>query len=149
MPYLTGTAANTGIAIPIPPYQSMFDTAPATTCPLASITQFNVQVGGQNLFQQNFSYDFETFINETSAMNAINGGISTGITSGLISSYDWDNAYRYYVADVSRRLGSEDGTPKSITVQGTNNTTKTMDYVCFVVFEKKVSVNMLTGEIAR
>ena len=54
--YLTGTAANTGLAIAANTYQSVFDTAPGTTAPLAAITQFQVQVGGQNMFQQNFQY---------------------------------------------------------------------------------------------
>jgi hypothetical protein len=59
MPYLTGSAANTGLAIAANTYQSVFDTAPGTTAPLAFITQLQVQIGGQNMFQQNFQYDFE------------------------------------------------------------------------------------------
>ena len=55
MPYLTGSAANTGLAIAADTYQSVFDTAPGTTAPLASITQLQVQIGGQNMFQQNFN----------------------------------------------------------------------------------------------
>jgi hypothetical protein len=47
MPYLTGTAANTGLAIAANTYQSVFDTAPGTTAPLAAVTQFQVQIGGQ------------------------------------------------------------------------------------------------------
>jgi hypothetical protein len=100
MPYLTVTAANTGLAIAANTYQSVFDTATGTTAHLAAITQFQVQIGGQNIFQQNFQYDFETFMNETSAMNAINGGLSTGITNGLIGHYEWENQYRYYVCDI-------------------------------------------------
>ncbi len=48
-------AANTGLAIAANTYQSVFVTAPGTTAPLASITQFQVQIGGQNIFQQNFN----------------------------------------------------------------------------------------------
>ena len=61
---------------------------------------------------------------ELSRVNAINGGETVGITSGLITADMWSNAYRYYVADVSRREKSEDIVPKSITLIGTNNTTK-------------------------
>ena len=88
MPYLTGTAANTGLTVAANIYQSVFDTASGTTDPLAAVTQFQVQIGGQNMFQQNFQYDFEKFINETSAMNEINGGLSTGITNELIGHYE-------------------------------------------------------------
>lgn len=130
-------------------YQSPFDSAPGTTAPLASIYNFNVQVGGRNIFQQNFNYDFENFMNELSRINAINGGETLGITSGLITADMWSNAYRYYVADVSRREKSEDIVPKSITIIGTNNTAITMDYICFVVFERKVKINMLDGSLVR
>lgn len=140
--------ASTGLANLLP-YQSPFDTSPGTTAPLGSIYNFNIQVGGRNIFQQNFNYDFESFMNEVSHINAINGGETLGITSGLITADMWSNAYRYYVADVSRREKSEDIVPKSITVIGTNNTAITMDYICFIVFERKVKINMLDGSILR
>lgn len=149
IPQLTGTAANMGWANAntAPEYQSPFSSSPATTAPLASITNFNVQIGGKNIFQQNFNYDFETFKNEVVSANAVNGGVITGIANGLISKYDWDNAYRYYVVDLGRREQFEDITPKSILVQGTNNTYVAMDYFCFVVFERKVKINMLDGSL--
>jgi hypothetical protein len=130
-------------------YQSPFDSAPGTTAPLGSIYNFNVQVGGRNIFQQNFNYDFENFNNEISRINAINGGETFGITSGLITADMWSNAYRYHVANISRREKSEDIVPKSITVLGTNNTAITMDYICFVVFERKIKINMLDGSLVR
>lgn len=86
---------------------------------------------------------------ELSRVNAINGGETVGITSGLITADMWSNAYRYYVADVSRREKSEDIVPKSITLIGTNNTAITMDYICFVVFERKIKINMLDGSLVR
>lgn len=36
--------------------------------------------------------------------NSINGGLDTGLTSGLIDYQKWINCYRYYVVDLSRRL---------------------------------------------
>lgn len=147
MPYLTGTAADTGLAIAANTYQSVFDTAPATTAPLAASTQFQVRIGGQNAFQQNFQYDFETFINETSSINAANGVLSTGVVNGLIGHYEWENAYRYYCRDISRRLPSEDSVPKSVVVQGINNTSKSMDYVCFIIYKRRIVVDMLTGAL--
>lgn len=130
-------------------YQSPFDSAPGTTAPLGSIYNFNVQVGGRNIFQQNFNYDFENFNNEIAHINAINGGETLGITSGLITADMWSNAYRYHVADISRREKSEDIVPKSITIIGTNNTAIIMDYICFVVFERKIKINMLDGSLVR
>jgi hypothetical protein len=145
IPVLSG--ANSGVAGNISPYQSCFDTCPATTAPLAAITQFNAQVGGKNLFQQNFQYDFENFMNEVVSMNSINGAKSTGLMSGLISSYDWDNLYRYYVIDLSRRLPADDKIPRSLSIQGINNTSKTIDYICFIEFSRKIIIDTLTGAI--
>lgn len=106
MPYLTVIAANTGLAIAANTHQSVFDTAPGTTAPLADIIQFQVQLGGQNMFQQNFQYDYESFINETSAMNATDGGLSTGLTNCLIGHYEWEDQYRYYGWDLSLKIAS-------------------------------------------
>jgi hypothetical protein len=145
IPQLTGTAANTGLAIAANPYQSLFDSSPATTCPLALLGQFNIQVAGANMYQSSLRYDYEVFYNEVSSINAINGGLSTGLTSGLISQSMWDNLYRYYVCDLSRRVPSEDGVAKSVVFQGVNQTTKTMDYICFIAFERKVVIDMETG----
>lgn len=130
-------------------YQSPFDSAPGTTAPLASIQNFNVQIGGRNIFQQNFNYDFEDFVNELSHANAINGGETIGLTSGLITQAMWSNSYRYYVADVGRHEKPEDLVPKSITILGTNNTAITMDYICFVVFGRKIKINMEDGSLER
>jgi hypothetical protein len=84
MPYLNGTAVSTGLDIAANTFLSIFDTAHGTTAPLAAITQFQVQFGVQNMLQQNFQYDFKAFINETSAMKAVDGALSTGIVNGLI-----------------------------------------------------------------
>jgi hypothetical protein len=149
MPFATPGAAAAGLFlnVSVPTYQSPFDTAPGTTTPMAAITQFQVQVGGQNMLQQNFQYDFENFFNEVSQINAINGGASTGITCGLIGQYEWDNAYRYYVVDISRRLSSEDSVPKSIVIQGINASSVSLDLVCFIVYERKVVIDMNTGAL--
>lgn len=145
IPQLTGQAANTGLAINVNPYQSLFDSSPGTTCPLALLGQFNIQVAGANMYQSSLRYDYEVFYNEVSSINAINGGLSTGMTSGLISQCMWDNLYRYYVCDLSRRVPSEDGVAKSVVFQGVNQTAKTMDYICFIAFERKVVIEMDTG----
>jgi hypothetical protein len=58
MPYLTGSEASTGLAIAANTYQPVLDTASGRTVPLDAITQFQVPIGGQNIFQQNFQYDF-------------------------------------------------------------------------------------------
>jgi hypothetical protein len=146
IPVLNGAAGNAATAA-LTPYQSCFDSCPGTSSPMAAITQFNVQVSGKNMFQQNFQYDYEAFMNELQSVNALNGGCSTGLTSGLIGAYEFDNGYRYYVCDVSRRTSSDDKVPKSVVITGTNNTSKIMDYVCFIVYERNISIDLQTSQI--
>lgn len=140
VPVLNSTAGNAATASLVP-FQSCFDPCPGTTSPLASITNFNVQISGKNLFQQNYQYDYETYKSEVASLNALNGEEVLGLTSGLISKYMWDNCYRFYVANLSRRELFEDGKAKSIQVLGTNNTNKLMDYYCFVFYENVIEID--------
>lgn len=129
------------------PYQSPYDSAPGTTCPLAAVTNFNVAVAGKNVFQANVDYDFDMFENEVMSANALNGGLSTGLTSGLLSRAMWDNSYRYVVTDISRGSPISDDIPKSIQVSGKNSTSVAMDFFCFVVYEKKATIDVATSQL--
>jgi hypothetical protein len=126
---------------------SPFDTFPGTGHPLAAITNFNVQVGGRNLFQQNFQYNFEFFMNEMARINAINGGVEMGLTSGLITQSLWDNGYRFYVCDLTRRPSIEDGVAKSVQILGQNATPYAMNFTCFIAYDKKVNIDMAEGKL--
>lgn len=127
-------------------WQSPFTTEPGTTSPTALVTNFNLQISGQNIFQQNQQYDYDTFLNELRQINAINGGNSTGLTSGLLTQQDFQFGFRYYVADLSRRLPGDD-VARSILVLGTNNTSVAMDYICIVQYQRKLSIDLRTGGI--
>ncbi len=144
VPVLNNVAGNAATAS-LTPYQSPFDTCPATTTPCAYISNFNILVSGKNVFQQNFNYTYETYINELSSFGAINGNLDTGLTSGLINKFDFENGYGYHVANLSRFPKTSIGVPQSVSVVGTNNTSKIMDYMTFIVFEREIEINMVTG----
>lgn len=149
LPY-ANTASGVFATATCPVYQSPFDTAPATTTPLASITQLQILVSGRNVFYQPEAYDFDQFINEFAKINAVNGNDIDGLTSGLISPYLWDNAYRAVVADLSRFNTPENrGLPVSIDVQYVNNTAVTMDYIWFVFYDDSFDLNVLDGSIKK
>lgn len=131
----------------IPPWQSPFDTAPATTTPLAALSNFNVQLGGVNLFQQNQIYDFQQFQDELSRIFALNGGCTVGLSNGLLGQYEFDNSYRFYVGDLTRVPKGERSTSKSISVMGTNATNVTLTLLCFVLYEKRVWIKTDNGEL--
>lgn len=126
---------------------SPFDSAPATTAPRAYLTDFNVLISNMNIFQQNINYSFENFIQEMSPVNSINGGLGIGCTSGLIDYNMWVNNYRYYVVDLSRRLAG-DNTPKSLSIVGKNSSKYTVDYYCFVEYERHLDLDVETGHIS-
>lgn len=133
-------------AVPLPVYQSPFASEPATTSPLIAMTNFNIQIAGQNMFIQNELYDFEQFTNELQSVNAINGGLVTGLTSGLISETDFQYMYRYYICDVSRRLPAEDRVPKSVQILGKNQSTQPITLFTFIEFEKEIEIDLITGQ---
>jgi hypothetical protein len=126
---------------------SPFDSAPATTAPGAMISRYNVLLSNQTVYQRDREYDFETFLEEVEELGAINGGLDTGLTSGLIDFRKWSNNYRYYVTNLARRLEG-DNTPKSITLQGINSSAYPMDLQIFVIYSKKVSLDCGTGRVS-
>jgi hypothetical protein len=127
-------------------YVNPFASEPGTTSPCGLITQFNIQVSGSNIFQQSQQYDYDTFLNELRSINAINGGNSTGLTSGLIDQTKFQFGLRYYVADLSRRLPKDD-ISRSIQILGTNNTSLTFDYMVFVAYQRSLKIDLRSGAL--
>ena len=130
-------------------FQSCFDTAPATTLPggMLAFQNFNVQVSGQNVFQQNQNYTFDNWAQEVQRLS-LNAGLSREISSGLLDLQTW-NWSPFIVADLSRRSEAADGTYQSITVQGTNNSGVSVDYYCFIAFEKVIEIDTATGAVKK
>lgn len=110
-----------------------------------SFTNFNIQVSGKNLFINNLLYDYENFAEQLVSSNQLNGSLTTGLTSGLIGYYEWENLFRYYYGNVSRSLPSEDGVAKAIQITGTNQSSKVVDIMVFVEFEREITIDVRTG----
>lgn len=127
------------------PHSSPFTCEPACSSPLM-INQLNVQVGGANVFSNSIMYDYEFFINELHGVNAINGGKTMGLTSGLVDQIGFENIYRYYYVDLERRV-SDNKTPKSIVLVGQNSNAVSMDLHCFVICKKSVIIDVNTGRV--
>ena len=127
-------------------YQSVFDTCPGTTSGVR-LQELNFQLAGLNVFQQNMRFDFEQYISEVSKINAITGNNTLGITSGLLSMDDWQDGYRMYIADLSRREPSQDNVTKSIVVTGVNTSSAEIELICFVAYSKTLQIKTATGEV--
>jgi hypothetical protein len=141
LPYFTNddSTGNPGGYLP---YQSVFSTAPATTSPLTALTDFNVQVAGMNMLLLNETYEWQNFVDETQHAHALNGGLVTGLTSGLVSQYSWSQLYRAYTINIGRRLAAEDLVPKSILLLGRNMSSRAIDLMCFVETQRQISVDL-------
>jgi len=119
-------------------------TSGATPDPI-TLTNFNILVSGVNLFLNNEQYDFEAFNQELKSSNQLNGNLTTGLASGLISEDMFSRCYRYYYGDCSRILPSEAGVSRSIQIQGTNASLLECNLMVFVEFRRSMTIDISTG----
>lgn len=142
----TDGAVKTGLPAGMPCYQSPFDPAgTGPTSPLCMFSNFNIVVSGQNAIYNTERYNFEQFNNQFKGVNAVNGDQTDGLTSGLLSSQDWQREYCYWYVNVSRMLDIEQSVPKSVQVIGTNNSAFAIDLMCFIEYGCSVDIDVLTG----
>jgi hypothetical protein len=123
---------------------SPFSTTGGTPDPI-SLTNFQIQISGKNLFINNLQYDYETFYEQLVSSNQLNGSLTTSLSSGLIGLTEFQNLYRYYYGNASRSIPSEDGVAKAVQVSGTNNSPQAIDFMVFIEFERQIVVDVRTG----
>ncbi len=128
------------------PYWSPFDSCGGgTVAPMAAINNFNVVVAGQNMIYNTQQYGFEQFQNQLYGVNQVNAGLTDGLTSGLIDFWKFQQMYGYYYVNCSRMLPVDEAVPKSVSIQGTNQTLIAMKYIVFIEYGVQVNVDVLTG----
>jgi hypothetical protein len=123
---------------------SPFSSSGASPDPVA-LYNFQVQISGKNLFNDAKQYDYQEFVEQVVSSNQLNGGLTTGMASGLIGMDEFDTLYRYYYADCSRALPSEAGVPRSIQISGTNVGGKDVNLMVFASFERSITVDVRSG----
>ena len=146
-PSLNTYSANSGFLQGLPVWQSPTDPAgTGPTSPLAWLTNFNVQISGQNAIYNTERYNFEQYNNQLYGQNAVNGGMTDGLNSGLISRQAFDMNYCYYYVNVERMLPAEQSVPKSVQIIGQNQSSKAIDLMVFVEFGvDTINIDILTG----
>lgn len=146
VPFFSAGIANAGLPTGMPVYQSPFDPAGCcATSPLTGLTNFNVVVSGQNTIYNTQRYSFEEFNNQFYGVNAVNGGLTDGLTSGLIDRLGFDMEYSFYYVDLSRMLPVEESVPKSVQLVGQNTSQKELDFWVFIEYGVSVDIDALTG----
>lgn len=127
-------------------FLSPFDPAGCgPTAPMVALTNFNVQISGQNAIYNMQRYSFEEWNNQLYGQNAVNGGLTDGLTSGLIDFAGFQNSYSYYYVNVERMLPVEQSVPKSVQILGTNYSQQPINLWVFVEYGVEVSIDVLTG----
>lgn len=123
---------------------SPLTTTGATPDPI-TLTNFNILISGVNLFLNNEQYDYEAFCQELAQSNQLNGGLTTGLASGLISQEDFSRGMRYYYGNCSRILPAEAGVSRSVQIVGQNASQVACDLMVFVEFEREITIDITTG----
>ena len=147
-PGATPAGINPATQLPagIPVYQSPFDTAGGgTTSPLSLLGNFNVVVSGQNAIYNQQRYSFEEWNDQLYGCNAVNSGMTDGLTSGLISQLGFEMNYCYYYVNIGRMLPVEQSVPKSVQIIGQNYSANPLDLYCFLEYGVSVDIDALTG----
>ena len=141
IPFYTA-AANSAID----PILSPFDPAGCgPTSPFCLLGNFNIVVSGQNSIYNSQRYSYEAFNHNLYGCNSTNGGQTDGLTSGLLSQFDFETEYCYYYVNVGRMLDIEQSVPKSVSVIGTNYSAKAINLYVFCEYGVQVGIDLLTG----
>tara|TARA_R110001606_G_scaffold265755_1_gene414756 strand:+ start:296 stop:1837 length:1542 start_codon:yes stop_codon:yes gene_type:complete len=112
---------------------------------LHALTNFNIQVGGVSQLSQNARYGYELFNEQFSGVNALNAGMSDGLTSGLISQKSWETKHGYVYLQLNRGTELEKSNPKSVQVQMQNISNKKIDYYVFITYETSINLDVGLG----
>ena len=147
IPQISGSFNYAGPGLTISPLASPFTSSPATSTGQA-ITNFNVLLSGVQLYNQNYNYSIEHFYQELRKINSTNGGSTIGMSSGLLSQTDFENAYRFLTADLSRKPSEAvDNIAKSVQCIGTNSGLYPIDIFWFVFYEREIEIDIQTGSL--
>jgi hypothetical protein len=138
------TGATFYASTPVSSLYSPFSSSGGTPDPIA-LTNFNIQLSGKNLFNDQNQYDFQEFYEQFVSSNQLNGSLTTGLASGLIGEGEWSDLYRYYYADCSRGLPQESGVSRSIQITGVNKSAYTVNLMVFASFTRSITVDVRSG----
>ena len=133
------------------PTNSPISSAPIT-CSIARLRNFNIQIGGMNIYNepQNFNYQFYNN-NTLSIMADINGNsLKSKFFSGQISKSQWESGYNVYSINLQKVQDEiTDSLMKSFQlifqIDGTAGLS--YDFYYIITYESELSLDRSTGTI--
>ena len=128
---------------------SAFDTFPATFAPCLSLTNFQVTLGGVQLFQGTgaLNYSFENFIEQIALARDLTSG-TLGMSCGLITQKWWENNKVYY-CDLSRGTRADKEMARNLNISFLNNSNVAIDILVFTIYNDRIQLNVSNGSVQR
>ena len=119
---------------------------PSTLCsPYCPITDFNVQLGGVNIYPQDIKFGYQHFLHEIhNDDGSVTSGLNPGCSSGLINEETYAT-YPFVVVNIARKVASQDFVTESINLSFKNGGKRRVDYLVFVEHMRTVAVDKATG----
>jgi len=154
-PFISGTVNGStslstytaGVAVGSP-LLSPFSSAPGTCAPYHRFTNFNILLSGSNVYQSNYQYTWETFLQENRPSLCLNGGLTLGMSSGCLGQSDFENAYGMAYVDLSRKISpASDDVSRSVQTIFTNSSLYTCDYYAIIEYEREITISTSTGSL--
>jgi hypothetical protein len=133
------------------PTNSPISSAPIT-CSIARLRNFNIQIGGVNIFSepQNFNYQFYNN-NSLSIMSDINGNsLKSKFFSGQVTKSMWESGYNVYSINLEKVQDEiTDSLMKSFQlifqIDGTAGLS--YDFYYIITYQSELSLDRTTGQI--
>jgi hypothetical protein len=147
IPFLSGSST-----VPSP-FNSPISSAPITCTP-CRLKNFNIQIGGQNIFTepQYFNYQFYNN-NALSIMADINGNsLKSKFFSGQITKSMWENGYNVYTINLQKCTDEiTDSLMKSFQlifqVESSTVATVSYDFYYMITYQSELGLDRSTGTI--
>lgn len=124
---------------------SAFNSCPGTTDAL-SLTRLQIRVNSKTILPAPTSYGYEQFIQNTSQILSVNGGLSP-FASGMIDIRKFSSNYRYYAFDLSLLPADQVDIAQLITFEGMNNSLVPVDLYVYCIYESSCTFDLLKGTV--
>jgi len=133
------------------PFNSPISSAP-TTCTPCRLRNFNIQIGGQNIFTEPQNYNYQFYNNNAlSLMADINGNsLKSKFFSGQITKSMWENGYNVYTINLMKCADEiTDSLMKSFqlifSIDG--NAGLSYDFYYMITYQSELTLDRSTGSI--
>ena len=127
-------------------WKSPFDSCPATTCPVP-LTNFQVNVGGQNMFASTMFTNYENFISQVNLAESLTSS-DFGVATGLLNQTSWEWS-RYYFCNIARSNKADKLLARNINVSFVNTSLLDIDVMIFVFYSDQLTIDTENGIVLK